>query len=79
MDVPASSDLSPLLRDGGASWPLIAMPRTVSGLRSDPEYSYQFTSVRGAANVWAMPPIRVRDGCHILARKQGEAEYKTLV
>jgi hypothetical protein len=52
---------------------------SVSGLRGDPEYSYQFASVRSAAKLWAMLPIRVRDTCQILARKRGEAEYKTVV
>jgi len=52
---------------------------SVTGLRSDPKYSFQFMSIRSAAKLWALLPIRVRDGCHILARETGKAEYKTIV
>jgi hypothetical protein len=52
---------------------------SVTGLRSDPEYSFQFMSVRSAAKLWALMPIRLRDQCQILARKAGQAEYKAIV
>jgi hypothetical protein len=50
-----------------------------SGLRSDPEKSYQFDSVRSAAIIWADLPQRVRMGCSVLARKTGQAEYVKII